>query len=501
MRILIKNGLLITLDAQNHIYAGHDLLVEDGVITRLGRGISPAGVQADKVIDASDRLVVPGWVDAHVHSYDAYTKGLYEGAPLETWFPYANMSVRRPLTQRELYVRTLLTATEMLRSGVTTGYDAVTLAPLNTESVDTLMTAYRDLGLRGVVSISLLNKPLTPSMPYLDEIMPADVRAKADAGTIPPDAELIGFCRWMIDKWNGKDGCLHVALAPSAPQRCTDRFMALMDDLSREKRVPWHTHVLETKVQAVTGREFYGKTIVEHLAELGLLSDRLALDHGVWLNDHDMQLLAQAGTSVVHNPISNLKVASGIAAVRQMLQAGVNVALGTDNAGGVDTASMFETLKFAALLQEVVSPEFAVWEPAREVVRMATAGGAKCVLMQETIGSLEVGKRADLVLYDLNSHPFVPLNDPILQLVYSENGQSVDTVLVNGRVIMENKRILTVDEQAILEEAQAIGLSLQPEHEKARQFAEPLQPYLKAMYRRCVEQDVGINRFSGIGSK
>jgi 5-methylthioadenosine/S-adenosylhomocysteine deaminase len=495
MRILIRNGLILTLDSQDHVYDGGDLLVEDGSITRIEQQLD-SDVQADKVIDASGKLVAPGFVNAHLHSYDAYSKGMAEDVVLEVWFPSASMGLRRPLTQHELRVRTLLVASEMLRSGITSGYDDCTLVPLDRESVDTVMTAYRDSGMRAIVGATVLNRPLTETMPYLDEIMPAEVRQKADSAPIAPDSELVGLCRWMIEKWNGEAGRLHVGLAPSAPQRCTDEFVLAMDDLSKQYDVPWNMHVLETKVQAVTGPEFYGQTIVEHLAHLGVLTPRLALIHGVWLKAHDMELLAAGGTSVVHNPVSNLKVGSGIAPIRDMLKAGVNVALGCDNSGAVDTQSMFETIKFAALLPEVEGPEFGVWEPARDVLRMATIGGARSVLLENSIGSLEVGKKADIVLYDLARQPFTPLNDPIRQLVYGETGRSVDTVLVDGKVVLQGGQFLTMDEGAMLREAKEIGRAFRQEDEKAERFAEVLRPHLESMYWRSVTQDVGINRYS-----
>jgi cytosine/adenosine deaminase-related metal-dependent hydrolase len=220
----------------------------------------------------------------------------------------------------------------------------------------------------------------------------------------------------------------------------------------------------------------------------------------VWLSDHDLGLLAEGGVSVAHNPASNLKLKSGLAPIGDMLQRGINVALGCDNNTANDAQNVFDAMKLAALLPEVAGPQFGFWEPARAALGMATAGGAKSVLLQDQIGSLEVGKRADIILLDLNSHAFTPLNDPVRQLVYSENGRSVDTVLVNGRIVMENKKILTVDEEAILDEAYDIGLSLRDEHEKAHGGAEELRPYWEEMYRRCVRQDVGMNRYSRHGA-
>ena len=496
MRVLIKNGMVLTLDQKDHQYDGYDLLVEDGLITQIEAEISGEDSPPDKVIDATGKLIMPGLINAHLHSYDRFMRGLYEDMPLEVWFPHANLGVRRPLSQRELYVRTMLVATEMLRTGTTTAYDVCTLLPLNQESIDTVMTAYRDAGIRAFACAQVVNKRLTETMPYLDEIMPADVRDKANGSATHSDSELLGLLRWMIEKWDGENGHLHVALAPSAPQRCTDEFLLALDGLSRDKGVPINLHVQETRVQATAGPVFYGKSILEHVAELGVLSERLSVIHGVWLNDHDIELLAENGTSMVHNPVCNFRIKSGIAPVRQMLDAGVNVALGCDNNCANDVQNMFQAMKLAALLPEVEGPEFGDWEPAREALRMATASGARALGMQDAISSLEVGKRADIVLLDLNTHAFTPLNDPVHQLVYSETGSSVDTVLVNGNVVMENKVFVNVDEKALLQEAREIGLSRRKGHQKAEQWADELRPYLERMYWRCLEQDVGINRYS-----
>jgi 5-methylthioadenosine/S-adenosylhomocysteine deaminase len=495
MRTLIKNGLILTLDTDGRVLEGSDVLVEGERIAGIGTDLVASGDSVDRVIDGSGKLVMPGMVNAHIHSYDAFMKGLYEDLPLEVWFPYASLVLRRPLTQGEIYVRTQLVASELLRSGVTAAYDDVTLVPLDEESVGTVMTAYSESGIRAIVGASVLNKSFSETMPFLNEIMPQDVRDRVN--TEPrPDAELLQICQWMIEEWNGKGGHLHVALAPSAPQRCTDDFMLAVDDLSSRFKVPWNTHVLETKVQAVTGPEFYGMSIVEHLAELGLLSERAGIIHGVWLKDRDIELLADGRASVVHNPVSNAKIRSGIARVRDLLDAGVNVALGSDNSGAVDTLNMFEMMKFAALLPQVAGPGFDEWKPALAALTMATAGGAGAVMLRDEIGTLEVGKRADMVLIDLETQPFTPLNDPVRQLVYGESGQSVTTVMVNGELVLENGKMLTIDEAAVLEEAREIGRARQDEDDTVREQSASIRPYLEQMYNRAVAMDVGINRFS-----
>ncbi len=499
MRLLIRNGLILSLDAEDRVYEQSDLLVEDGVVSRIEANIEvEVGRPVDKAIDASGMLVMPGLVNAHLHSYDVYMKGLYEDLPLELWMPYLNLATRRPLTQHEIYVRTLRVATEMLRNGITAAHDFLKLLPIDEQSLDTVMQAYRDAGIRAIVGVNMANKPASQTMPYLQEILPDDVREEMDASPIPDDRELLDFCRWMIEKWDRKDDRLHVALDPSAPQRCTDEFMLAMNDLSQQYNVPLTTHVLETKVQAVTGWEFYGKSIVEHMADLKLLTPRTSIVHGVWLTQHDIELLAEGRTSVVHNPLSNLKLLSGIAPVREMLKAGVNVALGCDNNNASDAQNMFDAMRVTALLHQASGPEWAVWRPARDTLRMATSGGARSCLLHEQIASLEVGRRADIILLDLNTYAFSPLNDPVRQLVYSESGRSVDTVLVNGKVVMENKVLRTVDEDALIREVRDIGRSISGEHEGAHRAADTLQPYLAQMYRRCVKKDVGINRYARV---
>jgi len=496
MRTWIRNGLVVSLDGEDHIYEGYDILVEDEQIVQIARDIPFVPSDGDRVIDASNKLVMPGLVNAHFHSYDGFMKGLWEDLPLEVWFPYANLGARRPLTQREIYVRTVLVATEMLRTGTTSAYDVCTLLPFDHQSVDTLMSAYRDSGIRAFVCSQVVNKPRTETMPYLDEMMPPEVREMANGDPPPPAEELLERLRWMIDKWHGVDGHLHVALAPSAPQRCTDEFLLSLDHLSQEKGLPMNLHIQETRVQAVTGPVLYGKSIVEHVADIGLLSPRLAIIHGVWLSDRDIELIAAGGTSVVHNPISNLRLKSGIAPIRDLLRAGVNVALGNDNNCANDAQNLFQAMKFAALLPEVEGPDYGGWKPAREALRMATAGGAKALLMEDAIGSIEAGKRADLVLLNLDTQAFTPLNDPVHQLVYCETGSSVDTVLVNGNVVIENGAFVNLDEEALLQEAKEIGESLQEEHQKAAQWADELRPFLERMYWRCLEQDAGINRYT-----
>lgn len=498
MGILISGGLVLTLDGSDRLLERQDVLIEDDRIVdiRAHTG-AEAATDAETIIDASHGLLMPGLVNAHLHSYDLYMKGLYEGLPLEVWLPYVSLGSRRPLSQREIYVRTARVALEMVRNGITTAHDNTKALPLDEQSIDTMMKAYRDVGLRTAVSVYLTNKPFSECWPYLPEILPDRLKETVDAEVIPPVSDLVDFSREMLSKWNGVDGRLQVALAPAMPQACTDEFILAMHDLACEYDVPLNTHALETKVEVVSGREFYGRSIIEHLHDLGVLTPRMSIDHGVWVSDDDIRLLAQTGASVIHNPVSNLKLKSGIAPIRALLKAGVNVALGCDNNTANDSQNLFDAMKFAALLPQVSGPAIDTWDPARSALRMATAGGAATLLLGEEIGSIEVGKKADIVILDLNTSSLCPLNDPVRQLVYSECGRGVDTVLIDGRIVMQRGQIRTVDEAAILAEVSETADSLKHEHQAANRSAEVVHPFLERMYWKCVSQDVGMTRYSG----
>jgi 5-methylthioadenosine/S-adenosylhomocysteine deaminase len=497
-RILLRKGLILTVDSSNRLLHDHDLLIEGDHIAAMGKDLELSGKDNidGEIINANDKLIMPGLVNAHFHSYDAFMKGRFEDLPLEIWALHMDLSQYRPYTDHELRIRTLLVVSEMIRNGITTMHDNVTLTPLTQKAINAVMNAYLESGVRAYVGATVKNRSPLQSHPG----------ASAGSGSIDLEEtgrspsgwmdETIALLRESVSQWNGRDGRVWVSLAPSAPQRCSHDFLSSLDNLSAELQIPISTHVLETKVQVVIGLELYGKGIVQHLHDIGFLSERLTIHHGVWLNDEDLKLLAEKDVSIVHNPVANLRLRSGIAPVRKMLDHGVNVALGCDNYTDNDSQNIFEAMKYAALLPEVEGPAIATWNPAEEAMKMATLGGARSVLCENSIGSIEVGKKADLILLDLNTHTFSPLNNVIKQLVYCENGRSVDTVIVNGRTIMKNKQILAFDEEAVLDEARAIGKSRRKEWEKSKITTARKREAVEQIYWNSVRQDVGINRYT-----
>jgi cytosine/adenosine deaminase-related metal-dependent hydrolase len=309
--------------------------------------------------------------------------------------------------------------------------------------------------------------------------------------------EYLATSKEALSRYDGRAGRLRYVIAPSGPQRCTDDLLIAANELSREYDTTFHVHVLETKMQAVTGREFYGSTLVEHLDSLGVLSDRATLAHGIWLTDSDITRLGEVRASVAHNPISNLKLGSGIAPWRALLDAGVNLGLGSDGLSTNDSARMFDVVKSAALLHKVTQPDYTKWPTADEVLWAATRGGAVSARLGSQVGAIAPGYKADLVVLDLRSVNFTPVNDIAQHLVYVENGESITEVWVNGQVVMRDGRCLLIDEEAVLDEIRELGGEYLQRFAKVEDINRVFEPYFRDIYRRCCQEPMGINRFSG----
>jgi 5-methylthioadenosine/S-adenosylhomocysteine deaminase len=494
VRILIRGGTILTLDAGGRILAGEDVIVDGDRIARVGGRVTEQDGPFDRVLDARQRLVMPGLVNAHFHSDGVFLRGAFEELPLEVWLLYVSPMFHAPRSDREVRVRAQLAAAEMLLSGTTTCVDNISLGALDDAIVGATVRAYRDIGIRACPAPMIGDRPFSATVPYADAMLPAAERALVDR-VPPPVADILEFQRRVTRDWDGCDGRIHVRLAPSAPQRCTDELLAAFHALAVAEDRPLHIHVLETKVQAVTARERYGVSMVARLAERKLLSPQVVVVHGVWLSAEDVALLAEHGVTVVHNPACNLRLRSGVAPVRSLASAGVGIALGTDNTSANDGHNLFGALRLAALLQTLDGPAPGTGSPAARALHMAVSGGARAAGLGGDVGAVEVGRRADLVLLDLTAFPFVPLNDPVLQLVYSETGSSVRTVLVDGRIVVEEGRLLTVDADDLRAEAREVAAGFLADHRVARRQAARLRPYLEEIHRRAVGQDIGLDAF------
>ena len=473
-----------------------DILIDGDRIAAIGQNVpAPAAVQ---VIDGIDKLVIPGLVNAHVHSWETMFKGRYDNMPLELWMLYSYPILGcTPLEARLIYLRTMLVGMESLKNGVTCVVDDIIELPgQSMEALAAAFKAYEDLGIRANVSGHIINKRFTDTIPYANEILPKDLLQRVDSISPPTTKDYIEFAKEALSRFQDSQGRLRYVIAPSGPQRCTDDLLVAAHELALAHGTPYHIHILETKTQAVTGREFYGKTLIRHMHDLGALSERTTIAHSIWVTDEDIEVMGRARCSVAHNPISNQKLGAGIAPFRKLMDAGVNVALGTDGISSNDTSRMLDVLHVAAILHKVTSPDYTKWPTAVEILHAATIGGARSAMIHDKIGSIEIGKKADLVMFNTKSINFTPLNDLRNHVVYCENGSSIETVIVNGEIVVKDGRLTRVDETAMLDELRSYLPEFQKHHSQVESVNRQFEPYFAEIHRRCCGQDVGINRYS-----
>jgi 5-methylthioadenosine/S-adenosylhomocysteine deaminase len=483
--ILIRNAAIVAMDSSHGTvpFAG-DILIAGGTIKAIGEALS-AGPDAE-IIDGRGKLVMPGLVNAHTHSSETFLRGRYERMPLEIWLLYAYpLLMNDPIGERLLYLRSLLLAMESLRNGVTTFCDDFFDPPRHDlDRLATVFRAYDDAGIRANVSSAVMNVHTLDALPFAREVMPPELLPYLD-------------CRSAFASLHGKSGRLNFMIAPSAPQRCSPDLMAACMDLAIEKQVPFHTHILETKTQAVTGHMLHGKSLIAYMHDLGLLKRNTTIAHSVWVSDEDMRLMGEAGVSVAHNAVSNLKLGAGIAPIRCLLDAGVTIGLGTDGVSSNDTSRIFDVMRVAGLVHSAAGPDYETWVSADEILTMATIGGAKTALLEQVTGSLEIGKAADLLILDLKTYPFMPLNDVAKHLVYSENGSSIKTVMVAGRIVMQDGRLTTVDEKAVFDEIAELVPAYLAEHAELERRNKVFEPVMAEIHRRATRMDIGLNRYQG----
>ncbi len=446
--LTVTGGLVQRRDGR---LARADLLVRNGVIEAVGQ--LPTMGDADE-LSATGCVVMPGFVNAHMHSGENFNPGLYENLPLDLWYLHSHQVLReRPPDRDEIYLRTLLGAIRMLRAGTTTVGDFLFEAPaISPATVEPVLAAYRDAGLRVSLILGVSDKPYLQSLPWRGGVVP---RAAATEPA-PQDAEeILNVAMEVVERWHTPGGMIQIGLGPSAPQRCSERLLRETMRLAEQGDLVWHTHVLETKSQACTGPEWYGHSLVEHLRRLELLGPRTSLVHGVWLSQSDIDLIAASETNVIHCPVSNLRLGDGVNPIPALMRAGVNIGLGTDGRGCDEQMDAVGLARQAALLHKDWGTPYREWITANQALTMAGTAGARCLGLRSQESGLEVGAAADFVLYDLSSLTFTPLNDFHRQLVYGGQPGDLRAVVVDGRLVVDGGRVVSIDESAVLAEARA----------------------------------------------
>ncbi|AXY41655.1 amidohydrolase [Halomonas sp. JS92-SW72] len=461
-----------------------DIVIESGEI----RAVRPAGSAppVGEAIDARHTLAVPGFINGHHHSHENFHKGRYDRLPLELWMNYVRPAKPLPLTADDVYLRTLVGASQALLSGTTCIVDDFNASPvLDPEHVEAALAAYEDIGIRALLGPTLFDVPFHESVPFIREECCAETLAGlAPAHATPPD-EYLRLVETLAATRHPRENRVGVLLAPSAPQRCSDGFLRRVRELADATELPVIIHVQETRLQAASAWHERGKTLFQHLDELGFLAPGTSLIHAVWLTPDDIARIAASGASVQHNPNSNLKLGSGLMPMRALLDAGVNVSLGTDGCGSLESTDMLRVVANTALLHKLRGDDYRRWIGAEEALEAATLGGARALGLEDRLGRIAPGQRADLVLYRLDAPAFTPLNDPLRQLVFGESGIGIDSVFVEGERVVADGQLTRLDQREIARRIEQAMERLRPAIGEAEQRTETLRPAYERIWTRC----------------
>ena len=490
-KLLIRGGQVYDHDGDVHHPPVADILIENDRIAAVGPRL--ATEDNLEIIEASGRLVVPGLINAHYHSHDTLCRGLFEELPLEMWLLYTlPMGQNRSL--EEVRARTLVGALESLRCGITTVQDMLGLTPLNDRYTDTVLSAYREAGIRVVFSPMVWDVPPIAMVRHRDTL-PPDVQEMLGVTSLPM-REQLDYLEHQF-KHRPARGTLHWAIAPFAPQRCTPKMLEALAELANKHDLSVYTHVYETKGQALIARELFGEydgSLISYLERAGMLGPRLNIVHSVWITRHEADRMAAAGAGIVLNHLSNLKLKSGIAPVCDLRDSGVRLALGCDNCSGSDVQSVFQAMKMFCLLAAVSEPEPGPGL-AHEVLRHATLGNARTAGLDRELGAIRPGYKADLILIDLDDVAYLPYNSAARQLVYTESGRAVESVIVDGRIVMQDRKVKTIDEDALRREVTGLMRHFIADYEAIVASRKRALPYMLEAHRKVWQADVGMNRF------
>lgn len=491
---IIRGGTV--LDCAAHQANRADVLIEGNRIAAL---LPPgaAAPEAAVLIEAADRLLIPGLINAHTHSHGGLAKGLGDRWSLELLLHAAPwLSGSRTLEHQ--YLSTLIGALEMVRKGCTACYDLFLQLPLPTsEGVQAIARAYQEVGMRAVLAPMTADRTFYQAIPGLFEALPADRRGDLTRLQMQPQEAIIDACRTLLQQSTFDTSRLRLALAPTIPLHCSDDCLLAHHNLARSYGVGLHMHLAESKVQAVAGVKQYGATLTAHLEALGLLGPQFTAAHAIWLDGDDIQRLADNGASVAHNPGSNLRLGSGIAAVPEMVQAGVNVGIGTDGANCSDNQNMFEAMRLASFVSRVRSHDYDTWLATEQVFRMATEGSAKALGFGDDLGRLAPGYKADIVFLDLHHVNFLPLNDATNQLVHTEDGSAVDSVLIDGNVVLWQGRFPGMELAALRSRIETAREDMARRGHAAKQLALALEAHVGRFCIGLARQPYPVHALAG----
>ncbi len=432
---LIENGTILTVDDFNTVHKSGYVLVEDDHIVKVGEGDADERTrdEASKIIDASLMAVMPGMINAHTHLFQSFLRGLADDKPLLKWLETAIWPVAKSMDSGNAGMAARLGILENIRGGATSVIDH---QYIHTEPGvdDAVFSAAEDLGIRFRHAYGWADMNYHPTLQLTGDYIISELER-------------------LYHGWHGKaNGRLTFEPAPLIPWGCSDETMLKTWELVKAWKVGNHIHVAETREEIEMNLKDRGNRHIEWLDSLGVLGPEMQLVHSVWLEDNELELVKKSGATVVHCPVSNMYLASGAARIPEMKDLGIHIALATDGPGSNNNQDMMETLKTTALLAKLSTLNAMALLP-KDVIRFACRGGSHAFGQPQAIGSLEVGKKADIVLIDLDSPFAMPVHHADSAIVYNLGSASVDTVMVDGRILLEKKEFTDIDEEKLLSDA------------------------------------------------
>jgi 5-methylthioadenosine/S-adenosylhomocysteine deaminase len=431
--LIVSRGIVVTMDSERAIYQDGSVAVRGDSIVAVGpRAEIEARYQSAQVIDARGHLVLPGFINGHTHVPMTLFRGLHDDVTLNDWL-YKYIFPAEAKNVNEEFVRwgTRLAAAEQIRAGVTTFADMYYFEDAIAEETEAA-------GMRGVLGETFIDFPAPDNK---------------------SEAEMLAYTERFLKRWQG-DPLIHAAPAPHSIYTCSKKTLQDAAALARKYHAPILIHVAEMKKEREDSEKTNGMSPVQYLDKIGVLGPDMVAAHCIFVDEADRKLLAQRGVGCVHNPSSNMMIASGVSPVPEMRAAGVAVGLGTDGpAGSNNDLDLMEEIDLAAKLAKISKMDPLALN-AKSVVEMATIDGARALHMEKEIGSLEAGKKADLILISLNQPHAVPIYEIYAQIAYSLKGSDVTTVIIGGKIVMQSHLLLTVDEHKVLEKVREYGKSV-----------------------------------------
>lgn len=418
--MLLKNARFVL--TPTHVLENHSILIDKGTIVKVGKDIDNKEDIDGVEIDARNKLVMPGLVNTHTHSAMTLFRGAGDDMKLTEWLENKIWPMESRLKERDVYWGSMLACIEMVKSGTTTFCDMYFF-------MDAVAEASEKIGLRSVLSWAIIDKELTTQ--------------KGDP---------VSNCESFIKRWKNTE-LIKPSAGPHSIYTCSDETLIRTKEIVEKYGSLIHIHLSETKNEMDTSIKRFGKNPVNYLEDINFLNENVLAAHCVWLDKKDIMILKNKGVKVSHCPVSNMKLASGIAPIPQMLKNGLNVSLGTDGACSNNSLDMFETIKFTALIHKINNMDPTILK-AEDVLRMSTEEGGLSLGLN--IGKIEVGFKADIIILNINKPNWKPVYNPISNIVYSAKGGDVETVIIDGRVVFENNEMKTIDEIEVMEKVEKI---------------------------------------------